>query len=617
MKNKKILGALLIIFAISILSGCNVQQSTNNVTSNVKSTENLITTHESNNDYEIDSSIGADIKLSGSTITSDSDDVKIKNNKVTIESSGTYNVSGTLTDGQILVDTDDEENVTIILNTVNISSSESAPIYIENAKKVILVLAKNSDNIVSDANEYSDDSVDDNEPNAALFSKADLTIYGEENSTLEVSGNYKDGIASKDGLLIKDANINVTASDDGIRGKDYLVLENSNINVTAGDNGLRSDNEDTSAGYIDLKNSTVVVKSEGDAVTAESKILVEGGNYQLETGDGSGNSYNSEKSMKGFKVTGDLTINSGSININSIDDALHANNSIVINDGNIEISSGDDGIHADTSIEINGGEIVINKSYEGIESSLITINDGNIRIIARDDGINVAGGNDNSAFGRPGAGGFNQVEEGSYLYINGGYIFMDAGGDGLDSNGSAVMTGGVAIVNGPVNNGNGPLDYNGTFDISGGLLIAVGSSGMAEAPSESSTQNSILVNFDSTQNAGNLINIQDSEGNNILTFSPSKQYQSIAYSSAEIKTGETYSLYLGGSVIGEEEDGLYIDAVYTIGTLNTELNIESSVTTSGARGSMQGGGMMRGGGDRMDRGTPPDMGDMIPSDFQR
>lgn len=611
MKNKKILGALLIIFAISILSGCNVQQSTNNVTSNVKSTENLITTHESNNDYEINSSLGADIKLSGSTITSDSDGVKIKNNKVTIESSGTYNVSGTLNDGQIVVDTDDVENVTIILNTVNISSKESAPIYIKKAEKVIIVLAKNSDNSVSDANNYSDNSMDDNEPNAAIFSKADLTIYGEENSTLKVNGNYKDGIASKDGLLIKDANINVTASDDGIRGKDYLVLENSIVNVTAGDNGLRSDNEDTSAGYIDLKNSTVVVKSEGDAVTAESKILVEGGNYQLETGGGSGNSYNSEESMKGLKVTGDLIINSGSININSVDDALHANNSIVINDGTIEISSGDDGIHADTSIEINGGEIVINKSYEGIESALITINDGNIRIIARDDGINVAGGNDNSAFGRPGAGGFNQVEEGSYLYINGGYIFMDAGGDGLDSNGSAVMTGGVAIVNGPVNNGNGPLDYNGTFDISGGLLIAVGSSGMAEAPSESSTQNSILVNFDSTQNAGNLINIQDSEGNNILTFSPSKQYQSIAYSSAKIKTGETYSLYLDGSVIGEEEDGLYIDAVYTIGTLNTELNIESSVTTSGARGSMQGGG------DRMDRGTPPDMGDMIPSDFQR
>ncbi len=136
---------------------------------------------------------------------------------------------------------------------------------------------------------------------------------------------------------------------------------------------------------------------------------------------------------------------------------------------------------------------------------------------------------------RPGPGGITPT--GNYwLYINGGYMAVNAAGDGIDVNGSIVMTGGDVIVNGPTNNGNGAMDYDGSFKITGGLLVAAGSSGMAQAPGNTSTQNSLLVNLNTAQATGSLFHIQTAAGKGILTFAPSKTYQSVAFSSPELTT---------------------------------------------------------------------------------
>jgi hypothetical protein len=219
----------------------------------------------------------------------------------------------------------------------------------------------------------------------------------------------------------------------------------------------------------------------------------------------------------------------------------------------------------------------------------VTINDGTIHIVSSDDGINVAGGNDGSSLGgRPGQNSF--ASSGSYhLYINGGYIAIDAGGDGLDSNGSVTMTQGVVLVNGPTNNGNGALDYMGTFDITGGFLIAVGSSGMAEAPGASSTQYSILYNFESQQAVGAVVHVETQDGQEVLTFAPSKTYQSVVLSSPALENGSTYVLYTGGSATGTATDGLYTDGTYTAGTQVASLTISSMVTTAGTAGGGPGG----------------------------
>jgi hypothetical protein len=151
----------------------------------------------------------------------------------------------------------------------------------------------------------------------------------------------------------------------------------------------------------------------------------------------------------------------------------------------------------------------------------------------------------------------------NYLYINGGYIVSDAGGDGLDINGSIKMTAGVVIVNGPTANNNGAPDYLGSFDITGGFLIAVGSAGMAQAPSASSTQYAVIVNFPSTISEGTMVHIENEDGEELLTFLPTKQYQSVVFSSNELKNGSNYLIYTGGRSTGNAVDGLYSDGTYT------------------------------------------------------
>ena len=164
-----------------------------------------------------------------------------------------------------------------------------------------------------------------------------------------------------------------------------------------------------------------------------------------------------------------------------------------------------------------------------------------------------------------------------------GTTVLDTAGDGLDINGSAVMTDGVLIVNGPTEQMNGALDYDGSFVITGGTLVAVGSAGMAQAPDESSTQASLLVNLGSTQPAGTLVHIETSEGDELLTFAPAKQYQSIAFSSPELAEGSTVDIYTGGNATGTSTDGLYQAGTYAPGTKAGSLALTGIVTMAGSR----------------------------------
>jgi hypothetical protein len=244
---------------------------------------------------------------------------------------------------------------------------------------------------------------------------------------------------------------------------------------------------------------------------------------------------------------------------------------------------------------VNGGHISITKSYEGIESAVITINSGDIHIVASDDGINGAGGKDASGMnpgmrpgGQPGRGGPGQdtfsASSSIYLHINGGYIVVTAAGDGVDINGAIEMTDGVLIVNGPTERMNGALDYDVSFKMSGGIVVAAGSSGMAQVPSASSSQYSVLINLTSIQKAGTLFHIQDSSGKEILTFAPSKDYQSVAFSSPLLVKGATYQVLLGGSASGTVKDGLYQQGTSSNSVKYTSFTISSIVTNIGSGG---------------------------------
>ena len=162
--------------------------------------------------------------------------------------------------------------------------------------------------------------------------------------------------------------------------------------------------------------------------------------------------------------------------------------------------------------------------------------------------------------------------------INGGYIALDAEGDGLDSNDDFEMTGGKVIVSGSSLTSNSALDVVGTLTVDNGFLVASGSSRMAQAPGTSSDQNSILVTFNSTLAAGTLVHIENQDGEEILNFEPPKSFDSMAFSSPELITGDTYTIYLGGSSSGTPIDWLYQGGTYTPGSHYTSFTISGTVT---------------------------------------
>ena len=369
-------------------------------------------------------------------------------------------------------------------------------------------------------------------------------------------------------MKIIDTNIEINANDDGIRGKDYTYVKNSNIKVESKGDGLKSTNGDEeNVGYILIEGGKLEIEAGADAIQAESILTIKENptisiktSGEIETKTNSfykpamsqnTNNVSSGTSSKGLKAGKEITIDSGVITINSTDDAIHSNSFIIINDGKITITSGDDGIHADNNIEINGGSIDISKSYEGIESGYIKINNGTVSVVASDDGINVGGGNDQSSLGRVGANSFTQANSGRTLAINGGEITVNSTGDGLDSNGSIEMSGGNVTVIGATGGGNGVLDYDESFKITGGTLIAYGGSDMWQDTSSYSTQASVTFSY--SGNSGDYIVLKDENEKEIITLKTVKPYSRIILSTVGLEIGKTYSLYVNGEKVGSKE----------------------------------------------------------------
>ncbi len=522
--------------------------------------------------------VDTQIVLEGNTITVDGEGAEVENNVVTVVSAGTYSLSGVLDDGQLVVDTDDEDVVNLILNGVTMHSDTSAPLYIKEAGSAVIYLVESTENILSDAAVYVYEDPEDDEPNAALFSDDALTIDG--GGTLTVSAHFNDGITSKDTLTLLNAVLNVSAPDDGIRGKDSLTIDGATITVDAQGDGLKADNEDDDLGIILIESGMFDIQAGGDAMQAVTTLTINGGDFNVTTGEGSLAPIGGDDSAKGLKADVRVNVNGGTLTLDTADDGIHANDAVRIDGGVISISSGDDAIHADRAVEINGGVISVVQSYEGIEATVIAINGGEIRIVSSDDGVNVAGGNDGSG----GPGGRAPANPDYILYITGGHLVIDAEGDGIDSNGSIEITDGVVIVNGTTRTMNAPVDYDGHFIMTGGLLIGVGSSAMAQAPDRASTQNSLLINFTSVYEPGTMIHIENSAGESILTFEPAKTYNSLVFSSPELESWAAYTVYVGGSSDGTAVDGLYESGTYTPGAPYTDLTISETVTLHGEMG---------------------------------
>ena len=620
---------------------------TANTSVTATNTNSIVTADPETADYDDDDledeweeSAAKLIKLGNNTITATGEGVTVDGSRATINAAGVYVVSGTLDDGQIAVNTNDEEVVRLILKGAAITCSTSAPIYIMQAEKTIITLAEGTENSVTDGSSYILEDAESDEPNAAIFSKDDLTFNGQ--GSLSVQANYNNGIASKDELKIIDGNISVTAVNDGIKGRDDIAVKGGTITINAGGDGMQSNNdEDTEKGFVVIDGGTINITAGLDGIQAETDLAVNDGEITITTGGGASQATTTQNggapqgmqsdadnsdsgdSAKGLKANVDLVIEGGSITINSLDDALHSNGTMVVDGGDLNLTAGDDGIHADSQIAVNGGYITITKCYEGIESTVIVINSGNIDLVSNDDGFNATGGTgsttstqagsgttggansatstagNNAALKGPPGGNFAEGSSNNYLYIHGGYVSIKSNGDGLDANGPIEMTGGTVVINGPTNGGNGSLDYYTSFNMSGGYLVAAGSSGMAQSPSASSSQYSVMVTFSSAQTAGTLVHIESEDGEEILTMAPTTNYQTVVVCSPELENGKTYNVYLGGSSTGTATNGVYSGGTYSGGTQYISFTVSSSVTKAGAatggQGGMGGGGGVPGG----------------------
>lgn len=578
-------------------------------------------------DIEVTYSDKEKLSLTKNDLVNYSNVIELKNETISITESGEYVLSGEIKDGQIIVDVpnSDDKVVTLILNDVNVKCSDSAAIYVKNAKKVVLSLVEGTTNTFTDGNNYSYEDEAKEEPSACIFSKDDLVIAG--NGSLLVNGNFNNGIYSKDDLTITGGKIDVKAANNGIKGKDSIAILSADMSIDAGGDGMSSSNgEDEGKGFISIEAGNFKIVSGEDGIQAETCLEIKGGSFDITTGEGATitswnnedewgkpdfgdgfnrNDFSSESgtnssvdavSIKGIKAGANITITDGVYTINSEDDAIHTNGDIEINNGTFNIKSGDDGIHADDILNINGGEITVNQCYEGIEATYITVNDGNIHVISNDDGFNAAGGNDSSSMqGRPGGNMFSSST--GTLTFNGGYVYVNTSGDGLDANGTINITGGYIIVDGPASDGNGALDFDSSCKMTGGFLIAVGYSQMAQMPTDADV-NCVMIGFDEYISGGKLINIADDNINSIITFKGTKSYNNMVICTSAFTKGKDYTVSIGGSIDGDVVDGV-CSGKYTGGNLFETFTIDGESTTLGnATGGMGGfgpGGQMPGG----------------------
>lgn len=595
--------------------------------------------------------IDGDIILKNMSAISEGTGIQIDGSCITITEGGIYRISGTLDDGQIIVDAP-AAKVQLILDNADITCSNSSPVYGVNSDKIFISPAQNSVNSLTCNMTLSNDETS---PDACIFSSDSLTINGK--GTLNITSSL-DGIHSKDDVVITGGVLNIDSAGDGIKGKDYTAVCGGNFTINSKEDGIKSTNKnDVSMGFVYIKNGEFDITSQQDGIQAETDLIIDGGKFNVISGGGFENSTKthddfgfgnmnppdgfgdfkgdppsmpndvtppeimqtaasdstsetSQISTKGLKGGNFIEINDGSLIVNSADDAIHSNGGVIVNGGNLTLSGGDDGIHADLNVSVNDGDVEILRSYEGIEGSSINVNGGLIKLQADDDGFNASDGTPQ--------GGMRTYSDGVELNFNGGTVYVDADGDGLDSNGDLTVNGGTIIINGPTNGGNGALDSNNKIIVNGGILLAAGSSQMAESPDEDSTQYSLSASLDSVQQAETLVALCDEDGAEIICFAPSKQFDHVVISSPEIKNGHSYTLYLGGTSDSSQSLGIFDPGGYNLdGNSAGTFNAESTISFIGQRSAM--GGAFKGGGrkDFNNDGTaPPDDKFGKNSDFQ-
>ncbi len=459
----------------------------------------------------------ADITLNETHASAYGDGVTLQDRVITITKGGVYRLTGTLIDGTVIIDAGKDETVELILNSVTMTAASTAAIVCRQAELVIVTLAEGTKNELRDAANDRQAAGED-EPSAVLYAKDDLLIRGE--GSLRIDGMHQNGVSTKKIFTLQSGTLLVEAANHGLLGKDSVELQGGTLQITAQNDGIQSGGKH---GTVLIEGGSVHIVSGADGIQAESALMISGGEIDILAGGGSGASGDSQ-SRKALKSSGMLWITGGELQLNSLDDAVHAATGVLVSGGVLELQSGDDAMHAGERLQITGGAIEIVSALEGLESEVVEISGGVLSMHTADDGMNAVGDH-------------------ARLEISGGEVYINADGDGVDSNGTVIMRGGQLIISGPESSSYGALDYDDNFRISGGLLAASGYTGVGQAPSEDSAQPSVMITFTAMQTGGSSYLLTDDKGTIFLSVRPEKTFQTLVLSAPELTVGEQYRLY--------------------------------------------------------------------------
>ena len=520
---------------------------------------------------------------------------------VSVSAAGTYVVSGSIADGRIVVEAGDEDKVQIVLSNASVCSQDGPAISILSADKCFVTLEQDSTNALVDGSAYTLEEGAD-EPNAALYSKADLTLNGA--GSLSIEGNWRHAVCSKDDLVITGGTYDVSAVEDAFRGKDCVKIADGSFTVEAGGDGFVSTNEeDETRGFVSIDGGTFDISAQDDGIQAYTHARLAGGEFSIDSGD----------------------------------DAVHSDGSASVAGGTYDITAVDDAFHAETTLEVIDGTARVVSCYEGLEAQCVYLRGGTVHVTADDDAVNAASPSADGLFSEAVASSSDPAGEGSLsaadpssapaagasagapageadvrgatpesgmaeggvgmgdsscvIEISGGYYVLTSGGDTLDSNGSIAIAGGTVLAQGAPNTDDYVLDYDIEATIDGGTLIALGGREMAQ----NLTSGSQAFGMASVSgSAGKTVAIVDREGSVLGSFTAVYDFDTVVASVSGMQDGETYGIVAIDSLEGANEDG-YASSGTLSGIDAMELVVSTSAQSGlgglGADGQAAGPGM--------------------------
>ena len=396
---------------------------------------------------------------------------------VKIIKKGDYLISGSCSNGQIIVEANKEKDVRLILNGLTLTCSDSAPIYEKQCDKMVITLADGTENVLSDISQYVYEDTEKKQPDAVIFAKDDLVINGK--GTLKVNSSYMEGIHSTDSVKLISGNISVRSADNGVRGKEGVIIKEANLEVTSKGDGIKTTYSDnTSLGYVIIEGGDIKLYSAKDAIQATGHIQITGGTLDITTDNGTANADSDEesKSAKAIKTDNNIYIKGAELKIDAAEDAIKANGNVIIDGGKISIGTYEDAIQADGDIVVNDGSVDINRSKKGLKGKSVSINGGNVTVTSDSDGINASSGKEDDEDSKVIFGEDDPfaVSEDVYIAVTGGTVNVTSQGECLDSDGNLYLTGGSVTVDGKADSESGYVDYKGVAYITGGTIEAKG-----------------------------------------------------------------------------------------------------------------------------------------------